>query len=80
MGIDTSEDPRYIEDLRAGRRVELYLSSDCLLALQYFPEFDNISVSFYTKNMPGFTFGLPTEDWPFVQDIVAKFDWRGRKQ
>jgi hypothetical protein len=81
MGIDTSEaDEDTISDLKSGRRVELHLSNDCLLALQYFPEFENISLSFYTKNMPGFTIGMPAEDWPQVQDVIAKFNWRGRMQ
>jgi hypothetical protein len=72
--------PEYRADMEAGRRVELRLSSECLLTLQYFPEFDNISLSFYTKNMPGFTIGVRTEDWPMVQRLVADFDWRGRRQ
>lgn len=76
----TDDEETYQSDIKTGRRVELELSNDCLLTLQYFPEFDNICVSFYTKNMPGFTFGMPTADWPRVQEVFAKFTWRGRKQ
>ena len=74
------EDQEYVSDIATGRRVELELSNDCLLTLQYFPEFDNICVSFYTKDMPGFTFGMRTADWPLVQAMVREFNWRGRKQ
>jgi hypothetical protein len=74
------ETREYVDDIKTGRRVELSLSSDCVLTLQYFPEFDNISLSFYTKNMPGFTIGIPTGDWPLIQDLVKNFTWRGRMQ
>ena len=75
-----ADDEAYDVDLAAGRRIELSLSRDCILTLQYFPEFNNVSMSFYTKNMPGFTIGLPTEDWPLIQNAIAKFNWRGQKQ
>ena len=74
------EDEEYAADVATKRRVELQLSNNCLLTLQYFPEFNNISVSFYTKDMPGFTFGMPTDDWPTVQKLVADFVWRGKMQ
>ena len=74
------EDKEYAEDIAAGRRAELPLSTDCVMTLQYFPDFDNISLSFYTKNMPGFTIGLATADWPAVQALISRFQWRGRKQ
>ena len=67
-------------DMASGRRVELRLNTDCLIALQYFPELDNISLLFYTKNMPGFTIGMPTDQWPAVQSMIAAFQWRGRTQ
>jgi hypothetical protein len=76
MPLPIDEDPEYVSDIETGRRVELQLANDCLLALQYFPEFDNIAVSFYTKNMPGFTIGLPTAEWSRVQELVRDFTWR----
>ena len=74
------EDLEYVSDIMTGRRVELRVGDDCLIALQYFPEFNNVSWSFYTKDMPGFTFGIATEDWQRVQEMVAAFTWRGRRQ
>jgi hypothetical protein len=70
----------YGDDMETGRRVELPLSCDCLVTLQYFPDFDNISLSFYAKGLPGFTMGMPTEDWPAFQAMVAAFQWRGKTQ
>jgi len=76
---EDEDDKAWREDMAAGRRVELDFD-DFKVTLQYFPEFNNVSFSFYTKNMPGFTFGMPTEVWPRVQAMVAAFNWRGRKQ
>lgn len=76
MPLPTIDEKNYFADLESGRRVELRLSTDCLLTLQYFPEFDNISLSFYTKDMPGFTIGVKTEDWPRVQEVVGNFNWK----
>ena len=75
-----TDEEEYEKDIATGRRTELPLSHGVLLTLNYFPEFNNISLSVYTKNMPGFTIGLPTEDWPAVQAWVASFNWRGRAQ
>jgi hypothetical protein len=77
---EMTEDEEYASDLATGRRCELRLSNDCLMALQYFPEFDNVTFSFYSKNLPGFIIGLPTQDWPLVQKFVADFNWRGKRQ
>jgi hypothetical protein len=74
------DDEEWQNDMAAGRRVEMPLGKNSVLALQYFPEFDNISLSVYTENMPGFTIGMPSDDWPAVQDMIAKFIWRGRRQ
>ncbi len=74
-----TDQDEYETDIMTGRRQEFALSDKCLIALQYFPEFDNISVSFYTENMPGFTMGLPTEKWPEFQKLVAGFNWSGRR-
>ena len=76
----SDDDKEYRDDLESGRRVELSLSNDCVITLQYFPDFNNISLSFYTKNMPGFTIGVPTEDWVLIQDMVKGFTWKGRRQ
>jgi hypothetical protein len=75
-----AKDLAYEQDIASRRRVELQLSSDCLMTLQYFPEFDNISLSFYTQDLPGFTIGLPTKDWPAIQAMIRDFQWRGRRQ
>ncbi len=77
---DNEEDLLYADDILAERRVELQLSTKCMLALQYLPEFDNISLSFYTKGSPGFTISVNTSDWPRIQQLVANFNWRGRRQ
>lgn len=78
--VSNNDDEEAASDIMTGRRVELALSNDCLLTIQYFPDFNNISMSFYTKNMPGFTIGMPTSDWPRVQKLIAEFSWMGRKQ
>jgi hypothetical protein len=75
-----SEDTEYVSDILTGRRVEIVLSNDTLLALQYFPEFDNICLSFYSRNLPGFTIGMPTDEWARIQELFKGFTWRGRKQ
>jgi hypothetical protein len=81
MARDRSvEDEEYDVDIKTGRRVELRLANDLIMTLQYFPEFDNISMAFYSRNNPGFVMGMPTADWPRVQEFIAGFQWRGRKQ
>lgn len=73
-------DEEYRRDIDTGRRVELGLSNNCRVVLQFFPDWNNITFAFYTKDMPGFIIGIPSEDWPSIQQMVAGFNWRGRRQ
>jgi hypothetical protein len=75
----TKAESEYDDDIQSGRRIELRLSNNCLLTLQYYPEFSNISLSFYTKDAPGFTIGLPSKDWHMIQEVIAEFNWIGMK-
>lgn len=71
----TDKDEReYERDISSGRRVEYRIGDDLIISIQYFPEFNNVSFSFYAKNMPGFTIGIPTEKWSDVRKFISEYE------
>ena len=68
------QDREWQADMATGRRVELRVSEECLIALQYFPEMDYVSFSFYTKGMPEFTMGDATPQYRITINFLTLED------